>query len=128
MKYILDNIGLILSVLGIGGGGGLVGLWIGKRKRAGEATQVEANALITMQQAYAKFTDDSNNRFATMQKELDAIKLENIEQRKDIRLLIKDNRSLHNQVTALSNENSQLRASIKELQNENQRLKDETTN
>lgn len=122
-KWILENIGLILTAIGLSGGGGLIGVYFGRKKQAAETEQAEGNALKTMQEGYSQFTKDMNDRMGVMQKELDAVKLENIEQRKDIRSLTKDNRSLHNQVTALSNENASLRASIQELKNENERLK-----
>jgi len=128
MNTLINNLGLILGAIGLTGGGGLLGVYLDRKKRKGEVQQIEGNALKTMQEAYTKFTEDSNKKFEYLQSEMAHLKKENIEQRKDIRDLHKDNRSLHNQVTALSNENGELKASIKALENENKRYKQRLKN
>jgi hypothetical protein len=125
MKFIIDNWVLISSLLGIGGTGGIIGFFSGKKKRKEELKLLEGNALDIMQKSYDTFTSDMKERYLLLRQELQEVKSENKEQRNDLRILQKDNSRLHIEAAQLTKENHELRQMVVELKEENTTLQNE---
>lgn len=123
MNFITDNIVVILTSIGLGGGsGGLIGFFTGKKLKKSKEKHTESSALVEMQSAYNTFTRDFNVKIELQDKELLEIRKENREQRADIRILQKDNTALHKEIRVLSKENNQLRAMVSDLTLKNETL------
>ena len=75
-----------------------------------------ATALESIQKVYDTFSNQTNQKFEELYKEITSLKNENLEQRKSLRELQKDNRELHREVSKLMQKNN-------ELLLENQQLK-----
>lgn len=122
MSFITDNWQMIVSSLGIGTGGGLLGYFKGRKGIQIKNKTDDANATEAMQKAYATFVKDTNIEIKQLRDEMQAVKTENREQRKDLRDLQKDNANLHTEITQLTKENHRLQNQIIDLQNENKQL------
>lgn len=119
-EWAVNNLFQIITV--IFGGGSFFAFVTERRKRKIEESQLQASALAGMQKTYDKWVEDSNQKFASINKELYEVKNENIEQRKDLRLLQKDNSKLHLEISKLLQENTELKRLIEVIKKENKEL------
>ncbi|QAA81428.1 hypothetical protein EI546_06645 [Aequorivita sp. H23M31] len=104
MIYILEHWEAIAGIILFISGGGLVA-WKLKRIEVKEATataeQKDAEAVMAIKELYGSFVGDYKLQYKELQdqiriirEELNAVKKENIEQRKDLRTLHKENKEL----------------------------------
>jgi len=124
MSFISDNLSVIITGL-TGTIGSIVAFFGGKKVKKSKEKETESNALQQMQKAYDTFTADSNEKYNALKAELNEIKQENREQRRDLRTLQKDNSKLHLEVAQLTRENHELKQMVAELRGENQSLQNE---
>lgn len=108
MIYVLEHWEAIVSIILFLSGGGLVA-WKLKRIEVKEATanaeQKDAEAVKAIRELYGSFVDDYKRQYEELKQqvgiirqELNAVKKENIEQRKDLRQLHKENKDLRAEI------------------------------
>ena len=122
MKFINENWQLVLQLLGLSTGGGLIGFFAGKKKRISDNKMSEAKALESTQSVYDTLTKHMDIALSQMKEEVNHLKKENVEQRKEMRALQSDNRKLHIEVTNMHKENNKLKEMVRKLSTENEKL------
>lgn len=134
MNIFTENLNLIISTLLGGTSGGILGVFLGKKRRKAIDKQEEEKANLqestvfqSMQKSYDIFSKDMTDKYTILKKELTSIKQENIEQRKSLRSLQQDNSNLHIQITSLTKENNELKTIVTKLSLENKQLHFELT-
>ncbi len=81
----------------------LVGGWLGGRRRGkAETKTIEGNALSIMQETYTQMVSDMQDRYVTLQKEIDSLQVLN-------RNLTKSLSNLKREVSVLKQDNERLR-------------------
>ena len=81
----------------------LAGGWLGgRRKGKAETSKIEGNALGIMQETYTQLVSDMQDRYISLQKEIDALQLLN-------KNLTKSLRALKKEVSFLIEENEKLK-------------------
>jgi predicted RNase H-like nuclease (RuvC/YqgF family) len=103
MNFFIENWQTIISLLG-----GLGAFVTGWNVRKINAKEQEAGALQSVQKVYDTLTKQIDPKFAELFNEIKNLKNENIEQRKDMRILQEDNRNLHTEVSKLLKRNHEL--------------------
>ena len=82
----------------------LVGGWLsGRRKGKAEAEKVEGNALSIMQDTYTQLVSDMQERYVSLQKEIDSLQILN-------KSLTRSLNSLKKEVSLLKQDNEHLRS------------------
>jgi len=114
-QFILDNWIALSGVVG-----SVITFFTGWKFRAINVKKEGASALESIQKVYDTFSTQTNKKFDELYNEIKSLKEENLQQRKSIRELQRDNRDLHKEVSKLMQKNNQLLL-------ENQRLKLENT-
>lgn len=71
------NIEIIVSVITALSSGGLIGMFLERRKRKVETEIIEADFNDKMRQMYLKFVDDFNVKYESLREELDNIRQQN---------------------------------------------------
>jgi len=125
MKFINEHWQLLLQLLGLSTGGGLIGFFAGKKKRVSDNKLSEAKALESTQSVYDTLTKHMDVALNQLKEEVNHLKKENVEQRKEMRALQADNRRLHLEVTNMHKENNELKDMIRKLEDENKKLYNE---
>jgi len=81
----------------------LVGGWLGGRRRGkAETKTIEGNALSIMQETYTQMVSDMQDRYVTLQKEIDSLQVLN-------KNLTRSLNSLKKEVSVLKQDNERLR-------------------
>jgi predicted RNase H-like nuclease (RuvC/YqgF family) len=122
MKLLAEYWHIIAAVLGLSGSGGLIGFLAGKKEQKSKAKKTEADALTSTQSVYDMLTKHMEEALKEMRLEISDLKKENIEQRKEMRVLHSDNRKLHLEVSNMHKENNELKDMIRKLEDENKKL------
>lgn len=115
IPFLLDNWIALTGVIG-----SVITFFTGWKFRTINVKKEGASALESIQKVYDTFSTQTNKKFDELYTEIKSLKEENLQQRKSIRELQKDNRDLHREVSKLMQKNNQLLL-------ENQRLKLEKT-
>src|SRR5680860_252382 len=96
MNFFIENWYLIVTLLGT------LGAFVtGWNVRKINAKEKEAGALQSVQRVYDTLTKQIEPKFAELFEDIRNLKKENIEQRKEMRVLQEDNRNLHTDVLKL---------------------------
>ena len=128
MNFLIENWTVIAGIFGLFGP--IAGYFTGLRVQKSLEKEKEADALSNVQQVYNTFTAHTKDQIIALQEQIKAltadlqsVKQENLEQRKDIRELQRENRELHKDVSKLTKENEELRKVVAELRKENEELR-----
>lgn len=114
-EFLLNNWQFLLGIIG-----SVITFLTGWKLRTINVKKEGASALESIQKVYDTFSTQTNKKFDELYGEIKSLKEENLQQRKSIRELQRDNRDLHKEVSKLMQKNN-------ELLLENQRLKLENT-
>ena len=80
--------------------------WLGgRRKGKAEASKLEGNALSIMQETYTQLVSDMQDRYISLQKEIDSLQVLNKNLTKSLRILKKEVSFLIEENDKLKNEN-----------------------
>lgn len=114
MSFISENWQLLTGLVG-----SVVTFFTGFKLHKINEKKEGATALESIQRVYDTFSTQTNKKFEELYKEIADLKGENLEQRRSLRELQKDNRALHIQVSKLMQKNNELLLENQQLRIEN---------